>query len=190
MKILILFIFLSSTLFSQNKWKKIDLTMLDDHYVWGSIFLKDNPLHGITIKLENEEEGKNTIETITNNFYAIDNIPSGTYTIRPMSEEYTFEPPYITLRFYIYKSYDNINFTASPLTSVRKNQNYNLRNNVLFSKEVVGYYYRLIDLEGRVIKSSGLSPIIDFNYLDNGAYILQVMKNNLEYFSHKIIIIR
>jgi hypothetical protein len=166
------------------------LIRLDEHYVWGSIYLNDNALHGITIKLENVEEGKDTLETISGNFYSIDNIPSGTYTIRPISDKYTFEPPFITLRFYIHKSYDNINFTASPLTSVRISPNYTILDNILYSKYVAGCFYRVIDLQGNVIKSSNLSPTIDFNYLDSGTYILHVTKNNSVVFSEKFQVVR
>ena len=83
-----------------------------------------------------------------------------------------------------------MNFQANPITSVKSNPNYSLRDNVLYSKEIVGCNYRLIDLQGNVIKSSNLSPTIDFNYLDNGTYILQITKNNSEVFSEKFQVVR
>ena len=74
--------------------------------------------------------------------------------------------------------------------SVKSNPNFEFKNNIIFSKEIVGLTYRLIDLQGRVIKSSNLSPTVDFNYLDNGTYILQITKNNSEVFSEKFQVVR
>ena len=161
---------------------------LDDYYVWGSIFFNNDPIHGIKVKLENVLPNLDTFETISNNFYTFENIPTGTFTIRPVSEEYFFEPSFIQL--YFNKSYGPIYFYATPTSSVRENKNFEIKNNVLISKEFVGMQYHIFSLTGRVVKSGILPKELNLNVEHTGTYILQVTKGEQVIYLHKFQVVR
>jgi len=151
--------------------------------VSGSIILENKGLKDIIMQL-----GSNTVTTDEDGFYNFENIEEWEYKLTPITEGYTYEPEFydITLN----EHFTSMNFVASPITSVKDNPNYTFRDNILYSKEIVGHTYRLIDLQSRVIKSSNLSQTIDFNYLDSGTYILQITKNNSDVFSEKFQVVR
>lgn len=130
-----------------------------------------------------------TVYTDKSGVFTFENMENREYDIRPLSDEYSFKPTshHITLdtNFAIYTPFEVFTTSVSD-----EHLNFEFKNNILYSKEIGGHTYRLIDLQGRVIKSSNLMPTLDFNYLDNGTYILQITKNNSEVFSQKFQVVR
>lgn len=149
----------------------------------GSVTLDNKGLENIVMQF-----GSNTVTTNEDGYFIFDSVEQWRHNLTPITEGFTYEPEFydITLN----EHFTSMNFVASPITSVKSNPNFEFKNKILYSKEIVGHTYRLIDLQGRVIKSSNLSPTIDFNYLDNGTYILQITKNNSEVFSQKFQVVR
>lgn len=149
----------------------------------GSVTLDGNGLENILMQY-----GSNTVTTNEDGFFLFENIEQWRHNLTPLTPGYIYDPEFydITLN----QNFTSMDFIASPITSVKSNPNFEFKNNILYSKEIVGYKYRLIDLQGRVIKSNNLSLTIDFNYLDNGTYILQITKNNIEVFSEKFQVLR
>ncbi len=149
----------------------------------GSVTLDGNGLENILMQY-----GSNTVTTNEDGFFLFENIEQWRHNLTPLTPGYIYDPEFydITLN----QNFTSMDFVASPITYVKSNPNFEFKNNIIYSKEIVGHTYRLIDLQGRVIKSSNLSPTIDFNYLDNGTYILQITKNNIEVFSEKFQVVR
>lgn len=163
------------------------------HNVSGNVNLETDGLENIPIltikEIAYHDRVYDTVSTNKDGFFHFDNIEDGfKYTFRPLSDEYEFEPTEYS--FATTGDRTGYLFVANPIMSVKSNPNFEFKNNIIFSKEIVGLTYRLIDLQGRVIKSSNLSPTVDFNYLDNGTYILQITKNNSEVFSEKFQVVR
>jgi len=164
------------------------------HNISGNVYNNQEGIKDISIQsikhISTSGKEYDTVKTNEEGFYLFENIEQGfNYTYKAFSDEYTFTPEEYSY-VGITEDKTGFNFVASPITSVKSNSNFEFKSNILYSKEIVGHIYRLIDLQGRVIKSSNLSPTIDFNYLDSGTYILQVMKNNSEVFSEKFQVVR
>ncbi len=164
------------------------------HNISGNVYNNQVGIKDISIQsikhISTSGKEYDTVKTNEEGFYLFENIEQGfNYTYKAFSDEYTFTPEEYSY-VGITEDKTGFNFVAGPITSVKSNPNFEFKNNILYSKEIVGHTYRLIDLQGRVIKSSNLSPTLDFNYLDSGTYILQVMKNNSEVFSEKFQVVR
>ncbi len=165
---------------------------IENYFVFGTIFLNDEPIDnydGLSVKLENVIPGKDTLDaTFEINNYSFQGIKSGTYTLRPTSEIYTFEPEFYKLVFntnHLYK-----NFIASAISSVKKNNNFEIKKNVLISKEFVGMQYHIFSLTGRVVKNGTLTKELNLNVEQIGTYILHITKGEQVIYSHKFQVVR
>ena len=156
--------------------------------VTGSIILEGKGLSDIEVLLVGDKLYKDT--TNEDGFYSFQNIGKWNkpYNLSPNDTVYNYEPESYSL--YINENLPNKNFEAEPISSVTQNPNFQIRDNVLISEEVVGMNYRIISLSGRVVKSAHLPKDLNLNAHPTGTYILQITKGEQVIFTHKFQVLR
>jgi protocatechuate 3,4-dioxygenase beta subunit len=159
------------------------------YHLYGFIYYKGNPLDDIEVVLDSIENGASyTTKTDENGRFWFNEINIGQYIIYPKSEEFKFEPN--KYEFFLNDNFGDINFIASPISSVNEIRNFEIKNNVLVSKDNVGMKYSIFSLSGRVLKSANLPKELNLNAHPTGTYILHISKGEQIIFTHKFQVVR
>lgn len=159
------------------------------YFIFGYVLSDSVGVEGIKVNFDSLDGGS-TYSTVTDKdgLYRFDSIIAGYYKLIPKSETYKIEP--LEKDIFLIQNHGYFNFEASPISSIKENKNFEIKNNVLISKEFVGMQYHIFSLTGRVINSGILPKELNLNAEQTGTYILHVTKGEQMVFTHKFQVVR
>ncbi len=159
------------------------------YFIFGYVLSDSVGVEGIKVNFDSLDGGS-TYSTVTDKdgLYRFDSIIAGYYKLLPKSETYKIEP--LEKDIFLIQNHGYFNFEASPISSIKENKNFEIKNNVLISKEFVGMQYHIFSLTGRVINSGILPKELNLNAEQTGTYILHVTKGEQMVFTHKFQVVR
>lgn len=144
----------------------------------GYVFKDDYGIENIKIT-----NGISTVLTDKVGYFKFDSLLTGEYNVYPLTNRYIYTPDNYIVN--LDSNINNLNFELS-----NKVDNFELKNNVLYSDNIEGLKYSLINLLGQVIKKDNLEYEINFNNISGGVYILYISRNDKIIWSNKLCIIK
>lgn len=132
--------------------------------------------------------GSKTVTTNEDGYFLFEKVEQWRHNLTPITKGYTYEPEFydITLN----QNISSMDFTASPISSIIDNPNFQISNNILISKDITGLEYKIITLNGNIIESGNLSQELNLNQPINGTYILNITKGDKVVYTYKYQVVR
>ena len=159
----------------------------------GKVLKGDVGLEGILVEAQLYDKRVvptlDTAYTDKDGIYTFYGLENRRFNLKPISSEYTFYPLELLVKVDTTETLWTP-FRASPTTSVSDTPNFEIKSNVLYSKDIAGMNYKIISITGVIIAEGNLEKELDLNTYPTGTYILNIIKGEEIIFTHKFQVVK